>query len=89
MYSVMIVDDEKAIRTNLPHAMDFRKYGFQVSAVAKNGKDALEQLEKTPADLIFLDVCMPILDGIGMLRELAGWEENSRPFVVILSLIHI
>lgn len=85
MYSVMIVDDEKAIRTNLPHAMDFRKYGFQVSAVAKNGKDALEQLEKTPADLIFLDVCMPILDGIGMLRELAGWEENSRPFVVILS----
>ena len=28
MYSVMIVDDEKAIRTNLPHAMEFRKYGF-------------------------------------------------------------
>ena len=76
MYTVMIVDDEKAIRNNLPHALDFRSLGFQVSAEAKNGRDALEQLEKTPADLVFLDVCMPVLDGVGFLRELSAWEEE-------------
>ena len=85
MYTVMIVDDEKAIRNNLPHALDFRSLGFQVSAEAKNGRDALEQLEKTPADLVFLDVCMPVLDGVGFLRELSAWEEEKRPFVVMLS----
>lgn len=85
MYSVMIVDDEKAIRSNLPHALDFRKHGFQVAAVAKNGKDALDQLMQSPVDLLFLDVCMPVLDGIGLLRELDGWEEDSRPLVVMLS----
>lgn len=85
MYTVMIVDDEKAIRNNLPHALDFRSLGFRVSAVAKDGRDALDQLEKTPVDLVFLDVCMPVLDGVGFLRELSAWEEDKRPFVVMLS----
>lgn len=85
MYTVMIVDDEKSIRNNLPHALDFRSLGFQVSALAKNGRDALEQLEKAPVDLVFLDVCMPVLDGVGFLRELSSWEEEKRPFVVMLS----
>ena len=85
MYTVMIVDDEKAIRNNLPHALDFHSMGFQVSAVAKNGRDALEQLGQTPVDLLFLDVCMPVLDGIGLLRELSAWKESDRPFVVMLS----
>lgn len=85
MYSVMIVDDEKAIRSNLPHVLDFAELGFQVSAVAKNGRDAMTQLEQSPVDLVFLDVCMPVLDGIGFLRELSAWEETRRPFVVMLS----
>ena len=85
MYTVMIADDEKAIRSNLPHALDFRRCGFQVAAVARNGRDALEQLERQPVDLLLLDISMPVLDGLGVLRELAAWPEERRPLVILLS----
>lgn len=86
MYSIMIVDDEKTIRNHFPHIVDFNGLGFQISALARNGRDALEQFQQNPVDLIFLDVCMPILDGLGFLRALSeSVEAEEMPYVVMLS----
>lgn len=85
MYSVMIVDDEKAIRENLPHAVDFEGHGFRVFSVAKNGKDALEKFLETPVDIVFLDICMPVMDGLGFLKELSIKKELKMPYVIMLS----
>ena len=71
MYSVMIVDDEKAIREGLALTTDFESYGFCVCATARNGAEALEKTESLHPDVVLLDVCMPILDGIGYMKELA------------------
>ncbi len=86
MYSIMIVDDEKTIRSHFSRIVDFNGLGFGISAVAKNGRDALEQLAQKPVDLIFLDVCMPVLDGLGFLKALSeSVEAEKLPYVVMLS----
>lgn len=86
MYQVMIVDDEKTIRNHFPNLVDFNGLGFQITAAAKNGRDALEQFRQNPVDLIFLDVCMPILDGPGFLKALSeSVKAEDLPYVVMLS----
>lgn len=84
MYRVMIVDDEVAIREKIPQLINFEEYGFTVCATAKNGKEALEKLPEVQPDLIFLDVRMPVLDGLGFLEQLrkGPFSETS---VIILS----
>lgn len=85
MYSVMIVDDEKAIRESLPQAIDFEQYGFRVCATARNGAEALEKTEKYKPEVIFLDVCMPVMDGMGFLQKLHEMENCPQPYIVMLS----
>lgn len=84
MYSLMIVDDEKAIRENLPAIIDFESYEFKVCATAKNGQDALEKWEQFRPEVIFLDVCMPIMDGLAFLEALKK-QESNMPCIVMLS----
>ena len=85
MYSIMIVDDEKAIRESLPWAVDFEQYGFKVCATAKNGQDALEKMEIYSPEVVLLDVCMPILDGVGVLQKLHETGDKKLPYIVMLS----
>ena len=71
MYTVMIVDDEKAIRDSLPAVINFEMYGFRVCQTARNGQDALEKIRQQHPDVLLLDIRMPILDGLGLLKELS------------------
>ena len=84
MYQIMIADDEKTIRESLAQAVDFESCGFQVCAMAKSGADALEKYRVFHPDVILLDVCMPILDGLEFLGCLKK-EENNMPYIIMLS----
>lgn len=85
MFSIMIVDDEKAIRENLPRIINFEEYGFKVCGTAKNGEDALARLSQYRPDVIFLDVCMPVMDGLAFLQEIHKMPGADLPYVVMLS----
>lgn len=85
MFSVMIVDDEKAIRENLPGLINFEEFGFKVCGTAKNGADALSKLPQCCPDVVFLDVCMPVMDGLAFLKEIRKMKETDRPCIVMLS----
>ncbi|MBW0432047.1 DNA-binding response regulator [Leptospira yasudae] len=68
LYSVLIVEDEAPARELL------RKYleewtSFKIDAVAGNGRQALEVLERKNFDLVFLDVNLPEKSGIQVLEE--------------------
>lgn len=70
MYRVLLIDDEKSIRDYLPKAVPFETYGFTVVDTASNGREALEKVVVVKPDLILLDVCMPLMDGLEFLRHL-------------------
>ena len=84
MYTILLVDDEKAIREYLPKAIPFEDYGFKVKDTAMNGQEALDKLPVVKPDLILLDVQMPIMDGLQFLKQLRQGE-FSETLVVMLS----
>ena len=67
MTTILVVDDDPHIRELV--GVFLSQEGFTV-AEAVNGLDALDRLEKSPADLVVLDVMMPEMDGFELCREL-------------------
>ena len=67
--SALLVDDEQLARDEL----SFLLKGFpevEVLATAKNGLEAIQLIESLEPDLVFLDVQMPGLDGLGVIQKL-------------------
>lgn len=64
--SILVVDDEKNIRMTMVRALETS--GFHVES-ASTGEEALLMLEASPFDLVFLDLKMPGIDGIEVLRR--------------------
>lgn len=71
---VLIVDDEPNIVTSLEFIM--RKSGFE-TAVARDGEEALAQVESFRPDLVLLDTMMPRRDGYEVCQTLraTGWTD--------------
>lgn len=76
---VLVVDDDDTIRRTL--RINLRARGYEVEEVA-TGRDALSTLEDAPPDLVILDLGLPDVDGVEVLRRLRTW---SRTPVVVLS----
>ncbi len=71
---VLIVDDEKAIRWSLGEAM--RGDGYEVDE-AENGKTGIKLFRSDPADLVILDLKLPDMDGLKVLRKLKEIEQDA------------
>lgn len=64
MYKLMIVDDDEIVRAGLVKNIPWEKHEIYVSAIAKNGKEAIERLEEDIPDVIISDIEMPFMDGL-------------------------
>jgi len=73
-YNVLIVDDSRSMRKVIWKIL--RLLGFELGECleASNGPEALDILKSKSIDLIFSDVNMPVMDGIGFIRSLG--EKN-------------
>jgi DNA-binding NtrC family response regulator len=78
--NIMIVDDEEIIRESFLHW--FEKLGHRVETAA-SGAEALEKLEKSPFEVLFVDIKMPGMDGIELLGKVK--EEYPETIVVIIT----
>ena len=76
---ILIIDDEEAIRSSLQMIFEYEGYECLLAA---NGPAGLKIAEKETPDLVFLDIKMPQMDGLEVLRKL---REAGGPEVVILS----
>src|SRR5664279_2472143 len=72
MRRVLVVDDEPHIRTVLRGYL--QADGFEVSEVA-DGEAALAAMREKPPDLVLLDVMMPGIDGLEVLRQLRTFSD--------------
>lgn len=69
---VLIIEDEPMLRDAYRHVLRFK--GYKV-AVAADGEEGLQLLDRHKPDIVLLDVLMPKLDGIDFLRQ-AGIKER-------------
>lgn len=76
---MLLAEDDRAVRESLVRALTLE--GYDVRAVS-NGALALEALRAEPADLVLLDVSMPVADGITVCRVLRG-EHNRVPILML------
>ncbi len=70
MIKVMIVDDERFVRTGIIQETDWDLIGCEVVAEAKNGIEGLEKARETRPDLVVSDIKMPGMDGLEMAEKL-------------------
>jgi two-component system nitrogen regulation response regulator NtrX len=76
---VLIVDDEDAVRSSLK--MIFEYEGYEV-LLAANGSVGLKLAEQESPDLVFLDIKMPQMDGLEVLKQLKE-KDGSIPVVIL------
>lgn len=76
--TVLVVDDEAPIRRAL--AANLRARGYEV-ALAETGEQALELAARVHPDVVILDLGLPGIDGVEVIRGLRGW--TNVPIVVL------
>ncbi len=81
-FRILIADDEPAARFGMAKALG----QFQCAiAEAADGGAALACIRRDAPDLVYLDLNMPVLDGIGVLRQLASEPKRGEIIVVTAS----
>lgn len=83
MYKVLLVDDEPMIREGLRTLLEWESLGYEVVDTAANGKDALLKCEKHELDLIIVDIRMPEMNGLELIKAIR--ESGGNMHVLILS----
>ncbi|MBD9231999.1 MAG: DUF1967 domain-containing protein [Rothia mucilaginosa] len=83
----MVVDDDFLIRKWFVLLLK-QSAGCEAEVLqAENGQQALELLREQPVDLVITDIKMPVMDGIGLIRQLRAQPES--PQIVVLNKIDV
>lgn len=69
MYRMMIIDDEPIVRSGLKQLLPWAELGFDICAEGTDGKDGLNKVMEYQPDLVLVDVKMPGMTGIELIRE--------------------
>lgn len=76
---ILIVDDEKNIRLMLTQALASDETRVET---AVNGEEALQKLQQTKYDLLLLDLRLPGMDGLDVLKEVRRLDDEL-PVIVL------
>ncbi len=78
MAQILIIDDEKSIRSTLREILEYEKYKVEEAA---DGIEGLQMIEKEKYDLILCDIKMPKMDGLEVLKNIL--KQSDTPVVMI------
>ncbi|RPD47820.1 DNA-binding response regulator [Hymenobacter sediminis] len=84
MIRIFLVDDHTILREGLRAALSSEP-SLTIVGEASNGQELLDQLPTTPADVVLLDINMPVLDGLATTFRLR--EEYPEVQILILSML--
>lgn len=76
MYRVLIADDAIFMRTVIRNNLE--KAGFEIVAEAANGKEAVSLYKQYKPDIVFMDITMPEMTGIEVVREIRKGYSTAR-----------
>jgi DNA-binding NtrC family response regulator len=80
MINILVVDDEEPFRRLLNNELSRKGYAVQV---ARDGGEALRTLRDNVFDVILLDVVMPGVDGLSLMKKLK--EDSGAPAIIVLT----
>ena len=84
MPTIMVIDDDANIRAVLKYRFEKERYTVHL---ARNGLEAVKEVDGQQPDLIILDMLMPEMDGVAFLEQLRGNPlTGSIPVIVLTTL---
>ena len=86
MKRILVVEDDNSLSVLLRLIMKVEQEDWDVASAA-TGVEALSQVEKFKPDLVLLDIMMPEMDGIEVVRRLRADPRYADQKVVILSAL--
>ncbi len=81
--NILLVDDHQIIIDGLRELVNNEK-GMQVVGAANNGSEAIEMLKVLDADVVLMDIDMPVMNGLDATREIKS--RGGKTKVIILSM---
>lgn len=82
MKTILVVDDDPNNQRMLSYSL--KKAGYTVE-IASNGQAGVEILEQTPVSMAILDLAMPVMDGLSLLRLIRQKDKLKDMPVIILT----
>jgi CheY-like chemotaxis protein len=82
MKTILIADDAPEFRTAI--VLTLQMHGYEVRC-AFDGRQALDMIQERTPDLLLLDVAMPVVDGLSVLRTLRASEQWRNLPVILLT----
>jgi two-component system response regulator AtoC len=79
MKSILVIDDNRLIRQTFKSHLTSE--GFDV-ALAADGREGVEQFQKLQPDLVILDINLPVIDGIEVLKQIREIEKNAYVIMI-------
>lgn len=70
MWKLLIADDEKTIRRGLRNCIRWKELNITVVGEAEDGEIALEKAKELEPDILFVDICMPFLNGLQLIKAI-------------------
>ncbi len=80
---ILVADDDPEMVSIIDEALTYK--GYRV-VTAKNGKEALERVERDAPQLVLLDMKMPVMDGWAFTKALREQHGRTIPIVVITAM---
>lgn len=85
---VLVIDDNREIADGIrEYLAKSANREIEIVGCAYDGKDGLEKISSLQPDAVILDIVMPVLDGIGVLKAMPRYTGIKRPAVVMLSAL--
>lgn len=78
---ILLVDDEPDFTETLSFWLKSKGYSV---VLALNGSSAIEMIKENPPDIIFLDLNMPVMDGVQTLKKIREFNKNL-PIIMVSS----
>lgn len=82
VYKVAIIDDEEIVRNGISTLINWEEKGFEICAEGKDGRDGLQKILQYNPDLVLVDLKMPGLSGVEVIKEAQAWGFNGH-FIII------
>lgn len=85
MWKVCVADDEKYVLKSIIQRIEMSGMPFEITGVAGDGREALELYETCHPDVFFVDINMPIIDGLDFISRIRLQDPESNTLFVIIS----